>query len=134
MLVDSNDYDLIKIDLLIYQGELDQEVNIEELETYAKRKNYFNGLLHLALLIASTTQLLNCYKNPGNPFPITFLCASMVLQLIVGVLLILDHRMRIKTKKDFKLGTRYTISMTTLIFFAVVLNMLFTGFELFGLK
>ena len=113
---------------------MDQEVNIEELETYAQRKNYFNGLLHLALLIASTTQLLNCYKNHENPFPIAFLCASMVLQLIAGVLLILDHRMRIKTRKDLKLGTRYTISMTTMIFSAIVLNILFSGFELFGLK
>ena len=58
----------------------------------------------------------------------------MVLQLIAGVLLILNHRMRIKTKKDLKLGTRYSISLTTIIFFAIVLNMLFSGFELFGLK
>ena len=113
---------------------MDQEANIEELDTYAQRKNYANGLLHLALLIASTTQLLNCYKNHRNPFPIAFLSASMVLQLIAGVLLILDHRMRIKTRKDLKLGTRYTISMTIMIFFAIILNMLFTGFELFGLK
>ena len=113
---------------------MDQEVNIEELDTYAQRKNYFNGLLHLALLIANTTQFLNCYKNHGFSFAMIFICVSMVLQLIAGVLLILDHRMRIKTRKDLKLGTRYTISMTTMIFFAIVLNMLFTGFELFGLK
>ena len=113
---------------------MDQEVNIEELKTYAQRKNYFNGLLNLALLIANTTLLLSCYENHENPFPIAFLCASMVLQLIAGVLLILNHRMRIKTKKDLKLGTRYTISLTTITFFAIVLNMLFSGFELFGLK
>ena len=114
--------------------QMDQEVNIEELETYAQRKNYFNGLLNLALLIANTTLLLSCYKNHENPFPIAFLCASMVLQLIAGVLLILNHRMPIKTKKDLKLGTHYAISLTTIIFFAIVLNMLFSGFELFGLK
>ena len=51
----------------------------------------------------------------------------------VNPLILKGRRDQIKST-DLKLGTRYTISMTTMIFFAIVLNILFSGFELFGLK
>ena len=85
--------------------------------------------MDLALLTANANQLARHYTQFGFSFVIILLCISLVLQVIAGVLLLLDHRIRIRTRKDLRQGTRYTDSITIIIFFVIVLNILFASFE-----
>ena len=110
-------------------GELDRDANVEEVDTYAQHKNYAKGLMDLALLTANANQLSRHYTQYGFSFVIVFLILSLSLQVTAGVLLLLDHRIRIKTEKDLKQGTRYTDAITIIIFFVIVLNILFASFE-----
>ena len=113
----------------INHGDLDENANVEELDTYAQHKNYAKGLMDLALLTANANQLARHWQQYGFSVPMILLCISLGLQVIAGVLLLLDHRIRVRTRKDLKQGTRYTVSITILIFLVIVLNILFASFE-----
>ena len=97
-------------------GELDRDASVEEVDTYAQHKNYAKGLMDLALLTANANQLSRHYTQYGFSFVIVFLILSLSLQVTAGVLLLLDHRIRIKTEKDLRQGTRYTDAITIIIF------------------
>ena len=97
-------------------GELDRDASVEEVDTYAQHKNYAKGLMYLALLTANANQLSRHYTQYGFSFVIVFLILSLSLQVTAGVLLLLDHRIRIKTEKDLRQGTRYTDAITIIIF------------------
>ena len=111
------------------KGDLELDANVEEVDLYAQHKNYAKGLMDLALLTANANQLSRHYTQYGFSFVIVFLILSLVLQVTAGVLLLLDHRIRIKTRKDLKQGTRFTDAITIIIFFVIVLNILFASFE-----
>jgi hypothetical protein len=111
------------------KGDLELDANVEEVDLYAQHKNYAKGLMDLALLTANANQLSRHYSKYGFSFVIVFLILSLVLQVTAGVLLLLDHRIRIKTRKDLKQGTRFTDAITIIIFFVIVLNILFASFE-----
>ena len=110
-------------------GDLELDANVEEVDLYAQHKNYAKGLMDLALLTANANQLSRHYTQYGFSFVIVFLILSLALQVTAGVLLLLDHRIRIKTRKDLKQGTRFTDAITIIIFFVIVLNILFASFE-----
>jgi len=111
------------------KGDLELDANVEEVDLYAQHKNYAKGLMDLALLTANANQLSRHYTQYGFSFVIVFLILSLALQVTAGVLLLLDHRIRIKTRKDLKQGTRFTDAITIIIFFVIVLNILFASFE-----
>ena len=56
----------------------------------------------------------------------TLLC---IFQVLAGVLLILDHRVRVKTQKDLRKGTQYTDAITFCMLLVTVLNVLFKSFD-----
>ena len=90
-------------------GELDRDASVEEVDTYAQHKNYAKGLMDLALLTANANQLSRHYTQYGFSFVIVFLILSLSLQVTAGVLLLLDHRIRIKTEKDLRQGNSLSI-------------------------
>ena len=118
-----------KYELFKDKGDLELDANVEEVDLYAQHKNYAKGLMDLALLTANANQLSRYYTQYGFSFVIVFLILSLALQVTAGVLLLLDHRIRIKTRKDLKQGTRFTDAITIIIFFVIVLNILFASFE-----
>lgn len=118
-----------KYELFKDKDDLELDANVEEVDLYAQHKNYAKGLMDLALLTANANQLSRHYTQYGFSFVIVFLILSLALQVTAGVLLLLDHRIRIKTRKDLKQGTRFTDAITIIIFFVIVLNILFASFE-----
>ena len=48
-------------------------------------------------------------------------------QLIVGVLIILDHRVKVETKDDLKTVSKYTTINHILMFCIVVINVVASG-------
>ena len=118
-----------KYELFKDKGDLELDAIVEEVDLYAQHKNYAKGLMDLALLTANANQLSRHYTQYGFSFVIVFLILSLALQVTAGVLLLLDHRIRIKTRKDLKQGTRFTDAITIIIFFVIVLNILFASFE-----
>eukprot|EP00093_Oithona_nana_P001372 01372.XXX_2561_3031_1 [CDS] Oithona nana genome sequencing. len=52
---------------------------------------------------------------------------SIALQLIVGILIILDHRIKVETKDDLKTVSKYNTINHILMFCIVVLNIVASG-------
>ena len=49
-------------------------------------------------------------------------------QIVAGVILILDHRIKVNTKKDLKAVTRYTTAIQMITFSIIILNILIVAF------
>ena len=45
-------------------------------------------------------------------------------QIVAGIILILDHRIKVNTKEDLKAVTRYTTAIQMLMFCIIILNIL----------
>merc|ERR1712062_421627 len=109
-------------------GELQAEK--DEIAKFASNKNYNLSLGVFSLLWANVHELKTAFDmdNMGMKTALaTMASLSIALQLIVGVLIILDHRVKVETKDDLKKVSKYTTINHILMFCIVVINVVASG-------
>merc|ERR1711860_219883 len=102
-------------------------LNFNELNDYSDRKSYAKGLVDIALLTANANQLKHAIAIDDLTYKIVNIClviTSITLQIVAGIILILDHRIKVNTKEDLKAVTRYTTAIQMLMFCIIILNIL----------
>ena len=118
---------------------------------YSDRKSYAKGLVDIALLTANANQFKHSLAIEDLTYRvvnITLVSLSIVLQVrsanndelllfkdvsffqvVAGILLILDHRIKVTTKEHMKVVTRYTLAIQILMFCIIIINVLIVALE-----
>jgi len=106
------------------------EASINQLHSHSQNKNFTKGFADLALLTANVNQLrhvLELQDDTMRTVNIVFLSLSIVLQVIAGALLVVDHSIDITTDKGMK-KCKIINSVTQIIMLLIiVLNILVVG-------
>ena len=100
-----------------------------ELTSFSRQKNYVGGLIDVALLIANANQLKHAMRIADPTYRIGVLVVtsiSIALQLVVGILLVLDNRLLLTTKTDLKTSKRYILAIQIITVIIVVINTILT--------
>ena len=100
-----------------------------ELTSFSRQKNYVGGLIDVALLIANANQLKHAMRIADPTYRIGILVVtsiSIALQLVVGILLVLDNRLLLTTKTDLKTSKRYILAIQIITVIIVVINTILT--------
>merc|ERR1712241_147592 len=110
--------------------EKELQAEVDEIAKFASNKNYNLSLGVFSLLWANVHELKTAFDmdNMGMKTALaTMASLSIALQLIVGVLIILDHRVKVETKDDLKTVSKYTTINHILMFCIVVINVVASG-------
>ena len=100
-----------------------------ELTSFSRQKNYVGGLIDVALLIANANQLKHAMRIADPTYRIGVLVVtsiSIALQLVVGILLVLDNRLLLTTRTDLKTSKRYILAIQIITVIIVVINTILT--------
>ena len=100
-----------------------------ELTSFSRQKNYVGGLIDVALLIANANQLKHAMRIADPTYRIGVLVVtsiSIALQLVVGILLVLDNRLLLTTRTDLKASKRYILAIQIITVIIVVINTILT--------
>ena len=100
-----------------------------ELTSFSRQKNYVGGLIDVALLIANANQLKHAMRIADPTYRIGILVVtsiSIALQLVVGILLVLDNRLLLTTRTDLKTSKRYILAIQIITVIIVVINTILT--------
>ena len=100
-----------------------------ELTSFSRQKNYVGGLIDVALLIANANQLKHAMRIADPTYRIGVLVVtsiSVALQLVVGILLVLDNRLLLTTRTDLKTSKRYILAIQIITVIIVVINTILT--------
>ena len=100
-----------------------------ELTSFSRQKNYVGGLIDVALLIANANQLKHAMRIADTTYRIGVLVVtsiSIALQLVVGILLVLDNRLLLTTRTDLKTSKRYILAIQIITVIIVVINTILT--------
>ena len=100
-----------------------------ELTSFSRQKNYVGGLIDVALLIANANQLKHAMLVADPTYRIGTLVAtsiSIALQLVVGILLVLDNRLVLTSSQDLVKSKRYICAIQIVTVIIVVINTILT--------
>lgn len=103
-----------------------------ELNSYQQKKNLAEGLMDIALLSANANQLryvLQFYN--GQPFQmlaISFITASLAMQAIVGIGLIMNSRYNMAEHEDHQCANRVNDWTVAGIFLITIINVFVASF------
>ena len=100
-----------------------------ELTSFSRQKNYVGGLIDVALLIANANQLKHAMLVADPTYRIGMIVAtsiSIMLQLVVGILLVLDNRLKLSSCEDLKVSKRYICAIQIITVIIVVINTILT--------
>ena len=100
-----------------------------ELTSFSRQKNYVGGLIDVALLIANANQLKHAMRIADPTYRIGVLVVtsiSIALQLVVGILLVLDNRLLLTTRTDLKTSKRNILAIQIITVIIVVINTILT--------
>merc|ERR1739838_506851 len=106
------------------------EAAISQLHSHAQNKNFTKGFADLALLTANVNQLrhvLELQDDTMRTVNIVFLALSIVLQVIVGALLVVDHSIDITTDQGMKKRQIINSVSQIIMLLIIVLNILVVG-------
>ena len=101
----------------------------KELTSFSRQKNYVGGLIDVALLIANANQLKHAMLVADPTYRIGILVAtsiSIALQLVVGILLVLDNRLVLTSNQDLLKSKRYICAIQIVTVIIVVINAILT--------
>ena len=129
--------------------EKELQAEVDEIAKFASNKNYNLSLGVFSLLWANVHELKTAFDmdNMGMKTALATMASLSIalqvrkllqitsrkmnknfpFQLIVGVLIILDHRVKVETKDDLKTVSKYTTINHILMFCIVVINVVASG-------
>jgi hypothetical protein len=88
-------------------------------------------MMDLALLSANANQLryvLEAKNHPYFYFSLSFICASLILQVLVGLGLVLISRYNVKNENDMCKADRYNNFVTIGILLITIINVFVSAF------
>ena len=83
----------------------------------------------MALLIANANQLKHAMLVADPTYRVGMIVAtsiSILLQLVVGILLVLDNRLKLTSSQDLKTSKRYICAIQIITVVIVVINTILT--------
>lgn len=105
---------------------------IPDINVYQHKKTLAQGMMDLALLSANANQLryvLESYeRHPYYYFSVTFILASLILQVLVGVGLVFNSRYNIKHQDDICKADRINNLITVAILLITIINVFISAF------
>lgn len=105
---------------------------IPDINVYQHKKTLAQGFMDLALLSANANQLRYVLeartRHPYYYFSLTFIIASLIIQVIVGVGLVLSSRYNIKDQDDICKADRINNLTTVGILMIVIINVFVSAF------
>merc|ERR1711860_282036 len=110
--------------------EKELQAEVDEIAKYASNKNYNLSLGAFSLMWANVHELKTAFDMDNMAMKTALAVTaslSIALQLIVGILIILDHRIKVETKDDLKTVSKYNTINHILMFCIVVLNIVASG-------
>jgi hypothetical protein len=107
---------------------------LPDLNVYQNKKTAGTGMMDVALLVTNVNQLRHIIstfdKNPFFFISITLVVASIILQIVVGVFLILNSRYDVKDSDEVCKANRINNWITSLIFLITAINIILSAFEI----
>ena len=113
--------------------EKELQVEIDEITNYASKKNYNLSMAAFSLLFANVHQLKTAFTTENMEIKYTLATMasiSIILQLIVGILIILDHKIKIQTQVELQIVSKYNKLIHIFMFCIVVVNIVASGLGL----
>merc|ERR1712045_1026784 len=114
-------------------GKTNEDVTVDHMSSYADLKNYAKGFVDVALLVKNGAELHQVSKRMGEDkgsqyvmdvSVIIMISISIILQIVAGILLIVDHRIVIKNQKDLAKVRKLTTAIIAMVFLIIVLNII----------
>merc|ERR1712141_342016 len=112
----------------------EQREKIEEfanqLHSHAQMKNFTKGFADLALLTANVNQLrhvIDLQDDVMRILSVVFLSLSIILQVVAGALLIVDHSIDVRNDKGVQKCRIINSIIQILMLLIIVLNILVVG-------
>merc|ERR1712020_247045 len=112
-------------------GKNNEDVTVDHMSSYADMKNYAKGFVDVALLVKNASQLHQISKrmndDKGSQYvmdvsAIAMISISLILQIVSGILLIVDHRIVVKNQQDLAKVRKLTTAIIVMMFLIIVLN------------
>lgn len=105
---------------------------IPDINVYQHKKTLAQGFMDLALLSANANQLryvLESHdRHPYYYFSLSFIIASLIIQVIVGVGLVLNSRYNVKNQDDICKADRINNLITVGILLITIVNVFISAF------
>lgn len=111
---------------------------IPDINVYQHKKTLAQGMMDLALLSANANQLryvLESYdRHPYYYFSVTFIIASLVFQVLVGIGLVFNSRYNIKNQDDICKADKINNLITVAILLITIINVFISAFGVAEVK
>lgn len=105
---------------------------IPDINVYQHKKTLAQGMMDLALISANANQLryvLESYeRHPYYYFSLTFIIASLVFQVLVGVGLVFNSRYNVKNQDDICKADKINNLITVAILLITIINVFISAF------
>lgn len=103
-----------------------------DINVYQHKKTLAQGMMDLALLSANANQLRYVIEareyHPYFYFSITFIVASLIFQVLVGIGLVLNSRYNIKEHADICKADKINNLITVAILLITIINVFVSAF------
>lgn len=111
---------------------------IPDINVYQHKKTLAQGMMDLALLSANANQLryvLESYeRHPYYYFSMSFIIASLVIQVLVGVGLVFNSRYNVKNQDDICKADKINNFITVAILLITIINVFISAFGVAEIK
>ena len=111
---------------------------IPDVNVYQHKKTLAQGMMDLALLSANANQLryvLESYdRHPYYIMSITFIIASLIFQVLVGIGLVLNSRYNVKDQDEICKADRINNLITVAILLITIINVFISAFGVAEIK
>lgn len=111
---------------------------IPDINVYQHKKTLAQGMMDLALLSANANQLryvLESYeRHPYYYFSVSFIVASLVFQVLVGIGLVFNSRYNVKNEDDICKADRINNLITVAILLITIINVFISAFGVAEVK
>lgn len=105
---------------------------IPDVNVYQHKKTLAQGMMDLALLSANANQLRYVLeaanRHPYYVMSLTFIGASLIFQVIVGIALVYNSRFNVKNDDDICKADRINNITTVLILLITIINVFVSAF------
>lgn len=105
---------------------------VPDLNVYQHKKTLAQGMMDLALLSANANQLRyvleSSERHPYYHFTISFIVASLIFQVLVGIGLVLNSRYNCNKKEEICKADRINNLITIAIFLVTIINVFISAF------
>lgn len=106
---------------------------LPDLNDYQNKKTAGTGLMDFALLVTNVNQLRHIIstfeRNPFYYISLPLVIVSIILQIVLGVLLVLNSRYDVKNCEEVCKANRINNWICVLIFLITAVNVVLSAFE-----